>query len=82
MDALSNSSKSSITITVPLCERDRAFLRSIRVAGGRLQLVRSIDRESAKACHAAGYARISLDGNIVRLTGHGQAYLDRLMRAH
>lgn len=82
MDARAQPSKSSVTFSVPLSERDRAFLRSVRIAGGRLQLVRSIDRESAKTCHAAGYARVSLDEKTVQLTGHGQAYLDRIMRAH
>jgi hypothetical protein len=74
--------KSSVVILVPLAERDRAFLRSVRIAGGRLQLVTMMQRESAKAAVEAGYLRVSSDGKFARLTGQGQVYLDRLARAH
>lgn len=81
MDATSRTTLAPV-ITVPLSDRDRAFLRTLRIAGGRLQLVTLVHRQSAAACREGGYVRISADGKTVRLTGTGQAYLDRLMRAH
>lgn len=73
---------SSVTITIPLCEADRAFLRVLRNAGGRLQLITLAHKTSAKACREAGYVEITDAGRIVRLLGQGQAYLDKLARAH
>lgn len=68
-------------ITVPLADRDRAFLRSLRVAGGRMPLVTVAQRKSAEACRVAGYIQILDDGRTARLTGNGQAYLDLLARS-
>lgn len=81
MDARSQT-PIAVTISVPLPEKHRAFLRMLRGVGGRLQLVTLVHKESAAICRDAGYVRILDDGKTVRITGHGQAYLDRLMRAH
>ena len=81
MDATSYTTHAPV-ITVPLSDLDRAFLRAVRIAGGCLSLVTLAHRQSAAACREGGYVRISADGKTVRLTGTGQAYLDRLMRAH
>ncbi|CDZ43227.1 Hypothetical protein NGAL_HAMBI1146_60000 [Neorhizobium galegae bv. officinalis] len=75
----------ALVITVPLEDRDRAFLRMLRtVAGGRMQLITLPHKKSAAACEVAGYVRISDEGRckIVTITSRDQAYLDRLMRAH
>lgn len=72
-------------IDKPIADRDRAFLRMLRnTAGGRMQLVRLYDRERAEACEAAGYCSITTEARckIVRITGRGQAYLNKIMGAH
>lgn len=75
----------AMVITVPLAERDRAFLRMLRtVMGGRMQLVTVAHKASAEACRVAGYVELRGEGKrpIVRITSRGQAYLDALMRSH
>lgn len=68
-------------VITPLSSAARAFLRSVRVAGGRIALYQ--DRMvRAQECRRAGYLHIRADGKVSYLTGLGQAYLDRLMRAH
>ncbi len=76
------------TLDVRLCPKARAFLRTVRHAGGSLRIGNEL-RELAKACATAGVL-VFTGGTIgaakreigVALTGKGCAYLDRLMRAH
>ncbi|MCM2396209.1 hypothetical protein NBH19_08970 [Rhizobium sp. S95] len=56
----------------------RGFIASLRVAGGRL-LLNPQNRAIAAKCHALGFCHVSDDGS-ARLTGLGQAYLDRIAR--
>ncbi|WP_107678068.1 hypothetical protein [Agrobacterium sp. LAD9] len=71
-------------IEKPISNRDRAFLRMLKNAGGRMQLVRLHDRNCAEVCQEAGYVLISDESRckIVRLTGRGQAYLHKIMGVH
>lgn len=59
----------------------RAVLRSARVGGGRIEITH-LRAHLVSECRQAGYLHVGEDGKIGRLTGLGQAYLDRLMRAH
>ncbi len=59
----------------------RDFLRSVRIGGGRVTIAAGAEGRALE-CRQAGYLHISEDSMIGRLTGLGQAYLDRLMRAH
>ena len=65
----------------PISDAARALLRSARVGGGRIDL-NPLRAHLVAECKKAGYLHVSEDGKIGRLTGLGQAYLDRLMRAH
>ncbi|MBB4185844.1 hypothetical protein GGE07_002494 [Sinorhizobium terangae] len=77
------------TLDVRLSGEERAFLRTVRHAGGSLHVGDDRQRELAKTCAAAGVLAF-VGGSIgpgkrvsgVALTGKGHAYLDRLMRAH
>lgn len=61
----------------------RALLREVRFAGGRLTVSATfVARGLALELRKAGYVHIGESGYDLRLTGFGQAYLDRLMRAH
>lgn len=66
--------------TRPISERDRAFLRSVAHAGGQRDL-RDGEAPSAAQCMLAGFLRLE-NHRRVYVTGDGQAYLDRLARAH
>ncbi|KOF17867.1 hypothetical protein AC244_15995 [Ensifer adhaerens] len=72
------------TLDVRLCAEARAFLRTVRHAGGSLHIGGEL-REVAKTCAAAGvlvFTGSAKRETGVALTGRGHAYLDRLMRAH
>lgn len=68
----------------PLSERARGFLRHVKFEGGKIDLsVCGIAFHIlAEECRRCGYVHITADGDTAKLTGLGQAYLDRLMRAH
>jgi hypothetical protein len=76
------------TLDVRLSPEVRAFLRTVRHAGGSLHIEAS-RLDLAKACAAAGVLAFT-GGTVgaarretgVALTGKGHAYLDRLVRAH
>jgi hypothetical protein len=60
-----------------------ALLRRIRIAGGALRILDDFASDGpAVELKKAGYIQFKDEGNVLRLTGHGQAHLDRLMRAH
>jgi ribosomal protein S19E (S16A) len=60
-----------------------ALLRRVRIAGGSLDTRGNLGfRDSVQELKKAGYVQIKEDYYTIRLTGHGQAHLDRLMRAH
>jgi hypothetical protein len=60
-----------------------ALLRRVRVAGGTLDTRGNLlFRDSVQELKKAGFVQIKEDYYTIRLTGHGQAHLDRLMRAH
>lgn len=65
----------------PISDAAQALLRSARVGGGRLD-VDHLRAHLVKECRLAGYLHVPEDGGKAMLTGLGQAYLDRLMRAH
>nr|WP_234893684.1 hypothetical protein [Agrobacterium vitis] len=62
--------------------RARAFLRKLKIHGGQLVVPDGPERQLASDCRACGYVLIREDQKSVLLTGLGQAYLDRLMRAN
>ncbi|MUZ56523.1 hypothetical protein [Agrobacterium vitis] len=66
----------------PLSARARAFLRKLKIHGSQLIVPDGPDRLLANDCRACGYVLIREDHKTVLLTGLGQAYLDRLMRAN
>ncbi|NTI86013.1 hypothetical protein G6L87_02925 [Agrobacterium rhizogenes] len=67
----------------PLSERARGFLREVQFAGGRVEIATGLGRRQlALECRRCGYVHISQDERTARLTGLGQAYLNRLMRAN
>ncbi|AGB71836.1 MULTISPECIES: hypothetical protein [Rhizobium] len=67
----------------PLSERARGFLREVQHSGGRADVAHdSIRQRLAQECRRCGYLHICADERTVKLTGLGQAYLDRLMRAN
>ncbi|WP_367354097.1 hypothetical protein [Agrobacterium pusense] len=68
----------------PLSERARGFLRHVKSVGGRLDLsaLGLAYHIVAEECRSCGYLHITADGETAKLTGLGQAYLDRLMRSH
>lgn len=63
-----------------ISERDRAFLRSISHAGGSRDLLDG-EAPAAVQCMVAGFVRIEKFRRVY-VTDDGQAYLDRLARAH
>ncbi len=71
-------------IEKPISDRDRAFLRMLKNAGGRIQLVRLFDRQCAEACQQAGYVQLRDEPRckVVLLTGRGEAYLRKLLGVH
>ncbi len=78
-----NPEKSGLTAAslTPISDAARAVLRSARVEGGRLD-INPLREHLVAECRKAGYLHISEGARVARLTGLGQAYLDRLMRAH
>lgn len=68
----------------PISDRDRAFLRMVKNAGGRIQLVRLHDRNCAEACAQAGYVLIREESRckVVLITARGQAHLRKIMGVH
>lgn len=77
-----NSNQSSLDLP-PISEAARALLCEVRFAGCRLTISATFKaRELALELRKAGYVHIGETGYDLRLTGFGQAYLDRLMRAH
>lgn len=67
----------------PVSDAARAQLREVRFAGGTLSISATLEaRAKALELRKAGYVNIGESGYDLRLTGLGQAYLDRLMRAH
>jgi hypothetical protein len=76
------TSESALNLT-PISDAARAQLREVRAAGGNLTIPASFKARSlAQELKKAGYVQIGASGYDLRLTGMGQAYLDRLMRAH
>jgi hypothetical protein len=65
----------------PLSDAARGFLRKLKMHGGRLVMTDAEPQVLASECRRAGYLHIS-DAGMILLTGLGQAYLDRLMRAN
>jgi hypothetical protein len=65
----------------PVSDAARAYLRKVKIHGGRLVLTDAEPQGLTTECRRAGYLHIS-DTGMILLTGLGQAYLDRLMRAH
>jgi hypothetical protein len=67
----------------PLSERARGFLREVQLAGGRVDIATGLGRRQlALECRRCGYVHIPQDERTAKLTGLGQAYLNRLMRAN
>lgn len=83
MAALKKSVESPMVAAAitPISDAARALLRSARVGGGRLD-VDHLRAHLVKECRQAGYLHVPENGGKAMLTGLGQAYLDRLMRAH
>lgn len=76
------TSESALTLK-PISDAARAMLRDVRAAGNRYTIRASFQaRALAAELKKAGYVQIDQSGDDLRLTGMGQAYLDRLMRAH
>lgn len=74
--------ESALTLT-PISDAARSMLRDVRTAGGKYTIRASFQaRALAAELKKAGYVQIDHSGYDLRLTGMGQAYLDRLMRAH
>jgi hypothetical protein len=63
-----------------ISERDRAFLRSVSHAGGSRDLLDG-ETPAAAQCMIAGFVRLEKFRRVY-VTDEGQAYLDRLARAH
>jgi len=76
------TSESALTLK-PISDAARAMLRDVRAAGNKYTIRASFQaRALAAELKKAGYVQIDQNGHDLRLTGMGQAYLDRLMRAH
>ncbi len=76
------ASESALTLK-PISDAARAMLRDVRAAGNKYTIRASFQaRALATELKKAGYVQIDQSGSELRLTGMGQAYLDRLMRAH
>ncbi|WCK12365.1 hypothetical protein G6L41_008785 [Agrobacterium tumefaciens] len=76
------TSESTMTLK-PISDAARAMLRDVRAAGNKYTIRASFQaRALAAELKKAGYVQIDQSGYDLRLTGMGQAYLDRLMRAH
>ncbi len=76
------TSESALTLK-PISDAARALLRDVRAAGNKFTIRTSFQaRALAAELKKAGYVQIDQSGYELRLTGMGQAYLDRLMRAH
>ncbi|QTQ84588.1 hypothetical protein J8N08_16600 [Agrobacterium tumefaciens] len=63
-----------------ISERDRAFLRSVSHVGGSRDLLDG-EAPAAAQCMMAGFVRLEKFRRVC-VTDDGQAYLDRLARAH
>lgn len=75
-------SESALTLK-PISDAARAMPRDVRAAGNKFTIRASFQaRALAAELKKAGYVQIDQSGYELRLTGMGQAYLDRLMRAH
>lgn len=67
----------------PISDASRALLRDVRAAGGKMTIQATFsERDKALELKQAGYVTIGGKGYELRLTGQGQAYLDKIMRAH
>lgn len=79
---MADRAQSRVLFDVPLSDGDRRLLRSLRVAGGWVPLITVADRQCAERIKASGYIQIARRATkpFARLTGLGQAYLDRLTR--
>lgn len=76
------TSEGALTLK-PISDAARAMLRDVRAAGNKYTIRASFQARSLAAeLKKAGYVQIDQSGYELRLTGMGQAYLDRLMRAH
>ena len=76
------TSESALTLK-PISDAARALLRDVRAAGNKFTIRASFQaRALAAELKKAGYVQVDQSGYELRLTGMGQAYLDRLMRAH
>lgn len=76
------TSESALTLK-PISDAARALLRDVRAGGSKYTIRASFQaRALAAELKKAGYVQIDQSGYELRLTGMGQAYLDRLMRAH
>lgn len=76
------TSESALTLK-PISDAARAMLRDVRAAGNKYTIRASFQaRALAAELKKAGYVQIDQGGYDLRLTGMGQAYLDRLMRSH
>lgn len=67
-------------VTAPGDSAVISFLAALRRAGGGIQLVRAEDKAKALLAARLGYVRVPEDRPIARLTGLGQAVLDREAR--
>ncbi len=76
------TNESALTLK-PISDAARALLRDVRAAGNKFTIRASFQARALSAeLKKAGYVHIDQSGYELRLTGMGQAYLDRLMRAH
>ncbi|HEV7251400.1 MAG TPA: hypothetical protein VGN93_30865 [Shinella sp.] len=64
----------------PLTFGQRAFLRSMRRAGGSVRIVGVAEMDLARSCLDAGYATISQKRDRAFISELGCAYLDRIAR--
>ena len=77
------SSDQNAQCVKPISDASRALLREVRAAGGKMTIQATFSaRDKALELKRAGYVQIGGKGYELQLTGQGQAYLDKLMRAH
>ncbi|PZU19098.1 MAG: hypothetical protein DI589_22390 [Shinella sp.] len=70
----------ALLLTTPGDTAIISFLAALRRAGGSIPLVRTQDKAAAYLAARLGYVRVPEDRPIARLTGLGQAVLDREAR--
>lgn len=66
----------------PLSDAERGFLRRVKTCGGAVDISGLDARGLAMECRRAGYLHIQHDHHTAKLTGLGQAYLDRIIGVH